>query len=105
MDVRIGDPMSKRTKFHPRRRDGDQLPTVPVTILEIMSRRAFARGVADARAGRGYPSNYDTWKETNDMWAYERGRQWARLAPRNLPLMINGKLNPLALQQYGDGIV
>jgi hypothetical protein len=94
----------KHTKPISRLRDHDQLPTVPVTIREIMSDPRFARGVADVRAGRGYSADYDTWA-TNSQWAYERGRQWARLAPRNLPLKINGELNPLALQRYGNGIV
>jgi hypothetical protein len=33
-------------------------------------------------------------------WEYERGRQWATLAPRDIPLRIAGKLNPRAVKLY-----
>jgi hypothetical protein len=49
-----------------RLRPGDQVPTRLVSIREIMQRPEFALGAADARAGRGYPRNYDTWGHTND---------------------------------------
>ena len=88
-----------------RLRDGAQIPTWPVTVQEIMSDPKFALGVADVRANRGYPLGYDTWKDTNDRWAYERGRQWAQIAPRSLPLKIQGKLNPQAVLRYGDDIL
>jgi hypothetical protein len=93
----MSDPMSKRGY---RLRDGDQIPTRPTTIIEIMSRAKFQRGVEDIRAGRGYPADYDRWKDTNDRWCYERGRQWATLAPRNIPLKINGCLSPQALRWF-----
>jgi hypothetical protein len=95
----------KRAKPIYRLRDGDQIPTRLATVREVMSDPKFALGVSDVRAGRGYPARYDAWEDTNDRWAYERGRQWARIAPRNLALKVNGELNPLALQQYGDGIL
>jgi hypothetical protein len=38
-----------------------------------------------------YPAGYDTWKDTNDSWAYERGRQWAQIAPHSLPLKDPGQ--------------
>jgi hypothetical protein len=85
-----------------RLRDGDQIPTRPVTLREIMSDPKFALGVADARAGRGYPTSYDNWKDTNDRWAYSRGRQWAQVAPRNLPLKIRGEINSQALRYGAD---
>jgi hypothetical protein len=67
-----------------------------------MSDPKFALGVADVRANRGYPADYDTWKD--DCWAYERGRQWAQIAPRSLPLKIKGRLNPQALR-YGTDLL
>jgi hypothetical protein len=63
-------------------RDGDQIPTRLTTAAEI-GIRMFALGVADVRAGRGFRPEYETWQNTNDRWAYERGRQWARLGPRS----------------------
>ena len=86
-----------------RQGSDEQLPTVPVSIAEIMASPLFERGVKDARAGRGFPPDYDILEDK--LWAYERGRQWARLAPRSLPLKVNGKLNPQALRHYGDDIV
>jgi hypothetical protein len=83
-----------------RLRDGDQVPTKTVSIEEIMSDPKFAQGVADVRAGCGYPEDYDCWGHTNSAWCYERGRQWAQLAPRNVPLKTNGKISPRALHVY-----
>jgi hypothetical protein len=83
----------------------DQLPTRPTTALEIMCRPAFAFGVEDARAGRGYRPEYDVWKDTNDRWSYERGRQWARIAPRSVHLKSGGTISAQALAWYKDDIL
>jgi hypothetical protein len=87
-----------------RLRDGDQVPTRLTTIEAIMSNPRFAQGVADVRAGRSYPIDYDLWGHTNDAWCYERGRQWAALAPRNAPLKVNGKITQRAMDLYDEGI-
>jgi hypothetical protein len=84
-----------------RLRDGDQVPTVPATIREIMADPAFGRGVADVRAGRGYPRDFDAWGHTNSAWSYERGRQWATIAPRSVPLRTNGSITAAAVRWYG----
>jgi hypothetical protein len=84
---------------------GDQIPTRSVTIVEIMSAPMFELGVADVRADRGYPLGYDLWGDTNDRWDYERGRQWARLAPRHLKLKIDGKVTVEALRLYSEDIL
>ena len=93
-----------------RRRPDQQEPTVGVTAERIMSDPAFRRGVADYRAGR--PPNYDAFnfsQGTNDAsaaslinahWNYERGRHWAAMAPRHLPLKIGGQLNPEAIRLF-----
>ena len=60
-----------------------------------MARATFALGVSDARNGRGYHPDFDLWVG-NDQWAYERGRLWAVLAPRDMPLKIHGRLNGAA---------
>ena len=94
--------MRKREpKCRPPRRD--QVPTRAVSIGWIMTRPTFALGAADARAGRPYRADYDLW-DTDGQWNYERGRCWARLAPRNLPLRRNGTLNPAAIDYYRDAI-
>ena len=93
---------TKRTKPIYRLRDGDQIPTRPVTIAEIMATPTFARGVEDVRAGRGYPPDYDQWQHTNDRWAYERGRLWARLVPRHVKLKVNGKITVKAMQLFQE---
>jgi hypothetical protein len=69
----------------------DQCDVVPATLVQIMSDPAFAAGVADVRAGR--PTRFDEF----DCWQYERGRQWATLAPITMPLHIRGKLNRKAI--------
>jgi hypothetical protein len=73
-----------------------QIATRLVTILEIMSDPKFALGVADARAGRGFPADYDRW--SSGAWSYERGRAWALLTPRSVALKAkNGEVAAEAL--------
>jgi hypothetical protein len=76
-----------------------QITTQPASTEWLMSQRAFAIGVADARADREYPPEYDEWG-TDPQWNYERGRAWARLAPRSVPLMTGGRLNRQAVQIF-----
>jgi hypothetical protein len=83
-----------------RLREGDQIPTRGVTIPEIMSDPTFALGVVDARAGRPYHPDYDVWADCNLRWSYERGRMWATLTPRHVPLKVNGTINPDAVSWY-----
>lgn len=86
-------------------RERDQVATEPITIIEIMSRPTFHLGVADARAGRRYHAYYDFW-DTNGQWDYERGRQWAALAPRNVPLKrADGRITPEAMRYFADEII
>lgn len=63
-----------------------------------MASPLFERGVTDARNSRGYPADYDTWKDGE--WAYERGRQWVRVAPRSVKLRINGKVTAEAITWF-----
>jgi hypothetical protein len=64
-----------------------------------MAQPTFALGVADARAGRGIHADYELWK-ANDQWGYERGRQFGVLAPRSVPVKLNGKINRAALTLF-----
>jgi hypothetical protein len=69
-----------------------QVRTVPVSIEEVMSSPAFALGAVDARAGAAHHPDFDSW-HMNAQWYYERGRAWAMLTPRNVPLKdANGKV-------------
>jgi hypothetical protein len=84
-----------------------QIPTFVTTIESIMRTAAFARGVDDLRKGRPAAldsHNFDQGEgedvvraKVNAAWNYERGRHWACMAPRSMPLRIDGKLNPRAL--------
>jgi hypothetical protein len=87
-----------------RLRDDAQVPTRPVTIREIMEDPTFTLGVADVRAGRGYPADYEHWG-IDHQWNYERGRSWARVAPRHVPLKVNGRVTPSALRWYRPEIL
>ena len=82
---------------YPRR---DQVPEVPSSIREIMSDPTFELGVADVRAGRSRRPAYDLWPEINDQWAYERGRMWALLTPRDVQLKRDGKITNEAISWY-----
>jgi hypothetical protein len=81
------------------KRLSDQVATSPTTIPAIMAHATFALGVSDARHGRPYHPDFDLWSG-KDQWAYERGRLWAVLAPRDMPLKIHGRLNGAAIAFY-----
>jgi hypothetical protein len=83
-----------------RLRDGDQVPTRPTTVEEIMSWPTFALGVADVRAGREFRAAYESWADTNDRWNYERGRAWACVTQRNVVLKRNGKVTDEAIRWF-----
>ena len=72
-----------------------QVKTGPFTVKSIMGTDEFERGFGDARKGRPFD-----WRIGGDdidaAWDYERGRLLAHLAPLDMPLWINGKLNPKA---------
>jgi hypothetical protein len=73
----------------------EQVPTERVSLVAIMSTRAFERGLRDARAGRPFVPSYGA--SIDDQWDYERGRAFAVVAPRRMPLRIGGELNPAAI--------
>lgn len=68
----------------------EQVPTRNVSTYHIVRSRAFARGLDEVR--KGLPFNPDV-----DCWEYERGRCFGFIAPLDMPLWINGTLNPKAL--------
>jgi hypothetical protein len=84
-----------------RRVKARQVEVVSCTIEKIMRSPWFARGVADRRAGRPL---LDVDADHDDpTWSYERGRQWASIAPRSLRLRLkNGRLNPVAVKLFED---
>lgn len=55
----------------------------------------FSQGLAEIRAGQ--PFNADV---IDDYWAYERGRLFGAIAPRSMPLFIDGKLNQKAIALF-----
>jgi hypothetical protein len=87
-----------------------QVKTVSTSLESIMRTPAFVRGVADKRAG--HPPCYDAYMfcqddiyavtrdAINGHWNYERGRQWAALAPMSMPLMVDGRLSLKAVALY-----
>jgi hypothetical protein len=56
----------------------------------------FAWGVDSVRNGEA--PDFDSFDDR--YWSYERGRLWACLAPRSMPLIIAGKLNPKAITLF-----
>jgi hypothetical protein len=81
----------------------EQVRTITVSALKIMSTREFALGVEDGRddegRGCGYPAEYDDW-DVNGQWNYERGRQWALQAPSTVALTRNGRVTAEALRWF-----
>jgi hypothetical protein len=43
--------------------------------------------------------------QLDDQWNYERGRAWAAAAPKTMPLIIGGRLNPEAVRIAKDAIL
>ena len=71
--------MTSAPKRHKQCRDRDrkQVNTLSCSAADIVYHPHFAIGVADLRAGA--PPRFDEMQD--DCWGYERGRQWAVLAP------------------------
>ena len=65
---------------------------------EVMRTREFRLGFEDVRAGR--PARFDMCNDTNRAWNYERGRQFATIAPLSMKLRINGELNSRAVRLF-----
>ena len=65
---------------------------------QVMRAPEFRLGFDDVRAGR--PARFDGFDDTNGAWQYERGRQFATIAPLSVKLRINGELNPRALRLF-----
>jgi hypothetical protein len=88
------------------RMPGDIPRPAPRALEWIMNEPAFSIGVDDYRAGRPMRDLEEEGADTNAQWNYERGRQWAAIAPREMPVRIKGKLNRAAVEiarlQYGD---
>ena len=78
----------------------EQADTIGVTPRQIMGSAAFAAGVADVRTGT--PTRFDSFGD--DDWDYERGRQWAFIAPMSMPLRLGRKLNPEALRLFSRAL-
>jgi hypothetical protein len=80
-------------------RGRDQVKWQPTTVRAIMNAPEFELGVLHVRMGKAF-----NWKVGGGLagkaWDYERGRIFGHLAPRNMPLKIDGKLNPKALALF-----
>jgi hypothetical protein len=76
-----------------------QLPVIAISIERVMRSAAFRRGVDEVRAGKA-PHFLDNDEETDNTWQYERGRQFAVIAPRSMPILIERKLNPKAVALF-----
>ena len=69
------------------------VPTRSVTVRAIIRSKTFNEGVSDVRRGRAPRFEREDFE-------YERGRQWATVAPMSMPTMINGKVNPAAMSLF-----
>lgn len=76
-----------------------QAATRTVKITYVMMRAEFWHGVQDKRMHRGFRDEYENWDKGQQFY-YERGRQWAALAPALMPLRIGRRLNPQAVHVY-----
>jgi hypothetical protein len=76
-------------------RTREQAQTRDVTLESIMTHANFRLGVEDARTGR-----HPRFDESSGCWSYERGRQFACIAPVDMPVFIGRSLNPKALALF-----
>lgn len=74
-------------------RSREQVPTRSVTVRSIIRSKTFNEGVSDVRRGRAPRFEREDFE-------YERGRQWATVAPMCMPTTINGKVNPAAVSLF-----
>ncbi|MBB5048160.1 hypothetical protein HNR60_002922 [Rhodopseudomonas rhenobacensis] len=74
----------------------------PVASDVIVGSHAFRRGVAEVRTGRSPRFDDEVLAQDGMQWAYEWGRQFALLAPPDLPLISpdEGTLNPKAVYLF-----
>jgi hypothetical protein len=66
-------------------------------IHSIMRSREFRWGVKDHRANTDSRAN--VWRGFSDL-NYDRGQQWAEVAPRDMEWIIDGRLSPEAVAIY-----
>jgi hypothetical protein len=52
-----------------------QVQTKNTTTTAVIRSAAFVRGFNEVRKGK--PLSYDSYRDANDQWNYERGRQFA----------------------------
>src|ERR1700758_3638164 len=76
-----------------------QVPTFPNTIGALMRNPKFARGLADARAGKPFADCV-----VDSYWAYERGRQCGMVAPHGMPPFVGVHLNPRAIKLFEKAV-
>ena len=77
-----------------------QVKTKTTTIKGIMRSAPFVRGFTEAR--KGVTLDYDAYADTNQQWAYERGRQFGFLFDG--PLKIGQSVNLGAALQFSLAI-
>lgn len=56
-----------------------QVKTANTTCKAVIRSKAFVTGFNEVRIGK--PFNYDAFRDANDQWNYERGRQFAMIFP------------------------
>ena len=72
---------------------GGQVPTIRISTTAIMGSSEFELGLDDARKGVPFDWRIDEWN-------YERGRLFAYIAPVNMPLRSDCRLNQKAVALY-----
>jgi hypothetical protein len=77
-----------------------QLPTQQVTLRTLMRRKSFVHGHRSVL--RGQPLDYDAYRDTNQQWSYERGRQFALLFPH--PIKSGQTVRNAAVSEYGRAL-
>lgn len=73
------------------------LKLVKVSAKSLIHSRFFNLGYNQANNNMPFDPQYDHWS-TNDQWAYERGRLYAKVADGQIPPKNGKAVNPLAIK-------
>jgi hypothetical protein len=84
-----------------------QAETFQAPLDEIVWNPTFRRGFAEARSGRSPRYDDEVMFQDGLAWVYEWGRQFAILAPPDLPLVLpdEGALNPEAVALFREMVM
>lgn len=78
-----------------------QVQTKNTTCKAVIRTKAFVRGFNEVREGKA--PDYDAFRDANEQWNYERGRQFALTFPGKIKL--GSTVNQTAAWSFGHQLL